>query len=58
MKPLIDMTEADGKDLFNNQFINKIVGQEVSTEFISAVEKQFYETCQNGPLTGYPMINC
>lgn len=39
MRPLIDLNEAEGKDIFNNQFINKIVGQDVSTEYISAVEK-------------------
>jgi hypothetical protein len=39
MKPLIDLGEAEGKDIFNNQFINKINGQEVPTEYISAVEK-------------------
>ena len=26
MKPLIDLQEAEGKDIFNNQFINKING--------------------------------
>ena len=48
----------DGKDLFQNLFVNKIVGQEVPTEFITAVEKQFYDSCNSGPLTQYPIINC
>ncbi len=58
MKPLLDIAESDGKDIFNNQFVNKIIGQDVPTEYIGAVEKQFYESCSSGPLTGYPMINC
>ena len=53
-----DSDKKEVKDLFVNEFKSTIVGTVVPQEYITAVEKQFHETCNKGPLTGYPMINC
>lgn len=42
---------------FGNQFVNKVVGGSVPIEYITAVEKAFYECVKKGPLTGYPVVN-
>lgn len=42
---------------FKNQFINKIVGTAIPNEYIPAIERAFYECCEKGPLTGYPVVN-
>jgi elongation factor G len=34
------------------------VGTSVPNEYISAVEKAFYECVIKGPLTNYPVVNC
>ena len=49
--------EIESSELFLNQFDSKIVGQNVPNEYVNAVEKQFYECCDKGPMTGYPIIN-
>lgn len=58
IKPLVSLEGPEGGDIFNNQFLNEIVGQEVPFEYINAIEKQFYMSCERGPLGGYPIINC
>ena len=40
-----------------NEFVNKVTGTSIPPEFISAVEKTFYDMCVKGPQTGYPVIN-
>lgn len=42
---------------FSNQFINKVIGGAIPNEYITAVEKAFYECVKKGPLTGYPVVN-
>lgn len=37
--------------------MNKIVGTSIPPEYISAVSKAFYDLCNKGPLTGYPVLN-
>lgn len=49
------ITNSDGE--FANQFVNKIIGQSIPNEYITAVEKGFYESVEKGPLTGYPVVN-
>jgi elongation factor G len=63
MEPIFDIKEDIGslekpKDLFVNEFKHTLTGTTLPQEYITAVEKQFHETTQRGPLTGYPMINC
>ena len=58
LEPINDLAEkSKDTDIFVNQFISKTVGENVPNEYIVAVEKQFYDSCAKGPLTGYPMIN-
>ena len=40
------------------EFVNKITGTSIPPEFITAVEKAFYDLVQKGPQTGYPVISC
>lgn len=40
-----------------NEFVNKIVGTSIPPEYIGAVQKAFYDLCNKGPLTGYPVLN-
>jgi elongation factor G len=59
ISPMLDIAEEQNmEELFQNQFLNKLQGMNIPTEFITAIEKQFYESCNKGPLTGYPIINC
>ena len=37
--------------------MNKISGTAIPPEYITAVEKAFYELTAKGPQTGYPVIN-
>ena len=53
MEPL---TDEAGE--FLNQFENKIVGATIPNEYITAIERQFHDSCTKGPLTGYPVVNC
>lgn len=48
---------ANEEGQFSNQFVNRIVGTTIPNEFITAVEKGFYESVEKGPLTGYPVVN-
>lgn len=63
MEPIHDLSsgqskDSKSKDVFVNEFKSTIVGTTLPQEYITSVEKQFHETCNKGPLTGYPMINC
>lgn len=42
---------------YRNQFSNKIIGATIPNEYIPAIERAFYECCEKGPLTGYPVVN-
>jgi elongation factor G len=50
----IDVEPAPGEGF---DFINKIKGGSVPTEFIPAVEKGVEEALENGPRAGYPMVD-
>lgn len=50
--------ENKTKDLFVNEFKHTLTGTTIPQEYITAVEKQFHDTCNRGPMTGYPIINC
>lgn len=56
MRPLYDINNKN-QDIFENHFKNEIVGTSISSEYITAIEKQFYYNCEKGPLAGYPIIN-
>jgi elongation factor G len=43
--------------VFGCQFENKVIGTNIPNEFITAVEKAFYDNINKGPLTGYPVVN-
>ena len=38
------------------EFVSKITGTVIPPEFITAVEKTFYDIVSKGPQTGYPVI--
>ena len=48
-------TEADS-NVFANEFISKVVGGAVPTEFIPACEKGFNEAASKGFLVGHPFV--
>jgi elongation factor G len=50
----IDIEPAPGEGF---DFINKIKGGSIPTEFIPAVEKGVEEALENGPRAGYPMVD-
>jgi elongation factor G len=50
----IDLEPAPGEGF---DFVNKIKGGAVPTEFIPAVEKGVEEATENGPRAGYPMVD-
>jgi elongation factor G len=50
----IDIEPAPGEGF---DFINKIKGGAIPTEFIPAVEKGVEEALENGPRAGYPMVD-
>jgi elongation factor G len=50
----IDVEPAPGEGF---DFINKIKGGAIPTEFIPAVEKGVEEALENGPRAGYPMVD-
>jgi elongation factor G len=50
----IDVAPAPGEGF---DFINKIKGGAIPTEFIPAVEKGVEEALENGPRAGYPMVD-
>jgi elongation factor G len=50
----IDVEPAPGEGF---DFINKIKGGAIPTEFIPAVEKGIEEALENGPRAGYPMVD-
>jgi elongation factor G len=50
----IDVEPAPGEGF---DFINKIKGGAIPTEFIPAVEKGVEEAMENGPRAGYPMVD-
>jgi elongation factor G len=50
----IDIEAAPGEGF---DFINKIKGGSIPTEFIPAVEKGIEEAMENGPRAGYPMVD-
>jgi elongation factor G len=50
----IDVEPAPGEGF---DFVNKVRGGAVPTEFIPAVEKGVEEAMENGPRAGYPMVD-
>jgi elongation factor G len=50
----IDLEPAPGEGF---DFVNKIKGGAIPTEFIPAVEKGVEEATENGPRAGYPMVD-
>src|SRR5205807_4211118 len=50
----IDLEPAPGEGY---DFVNKIKGGAIPTEFIPAVEKGIEEAMDNGPRAGYPMVD-
>ena len=50
----IDLEAAPGEGF---DFVNKIKGGSIPTEFIPAVEKGVEEAMENGPRAGYPMVD-
>jgi elongation factor G len=50
----IDVEPAPGEGF---DFINKIKGGAIPTEFVPAVEKGVEEALENGPRAGYPMVD-
>ncbi|MGO9899609.1 MAG: elongation factor G [Solirubrobacteraceae bacterium] len=50
----IDVEPAPGEGF---DFINKVKGGSIPTEFIPAVEKGVEEALENGPRAGYPMVD-
>jgi elongation factor G len=50
----IDLEPAPGEGF---DFVNKIKGGAIPTEFIPAVEKGIEEATENGPKAGYPMVD-
>ncbi|HEY6396685.1 MAG TPA: elongation factor G [Solirubrobacteraceae bacterium] len=50
----IDIEPAPGEGF---DFVNKIKGGSIPTEFIPAVEKGIEEAMENGPRAGYPMVD-
>jgi elongation factor G len=50
----IDVEPAPGEGF---DFVNKIKGGSIPTEFIPAVEKGVEEALENGPRAGYPMVD-
>ncbi|MBV9838752.1 MAG: elongation factor G [Solirubrobacterales bacterium] len=50
----IDIEPAPGEGF---DFVNKIRGGSIPTEFIPAVEKGVEEAMENGPRAGYPMVD-
>jgi elongation factor G len=50
----IDLEPAPGEGF---DFVNKVKGGAIPTEFIPAVEKGVEEATENGPRAGYPMVD-
>jgi elongation factor G len=50
----VDVEPAPGEGF---DFVNKIRGGSIPTEFIPAVEKGMEEAMENGPRAGYPMVD-
>jgi len=50
----IDLEPAPGEGF---DFVNKVKGGAIPTEFIPAVEKGIEEALENGPKAGYPMVD-
>ncbi len=50
----IDIEPAPGEGF---DFVNKVKGGAIPTEFIPAVEKGIEEATENGPRAGYPMVD-
>jgi elongation factor G len=50
----IDIEPAPGEGF---DFVNKVKGGSIPTEFIPAVEKGVEEAMENGPRAGYPMVD-
>jgi elongation factor G len=50
----INMEPAPGEGF---DFVNKVKGGSIPTEFIPAVEKGVEEALENGPRAGYPMVD-
>jgi elongation factor G len=50
----VDVEPAPGEGF---DFVNKIKGGSIPTEFIPAVEKGMEEAMENGPRAGYPMVD-
>lgn len=58
MEPIHDVyNQPKNKDIFVNEFKNNLVGMAIDPDYINAVEKEFYEITNKGPMTQYPIIN-
>jgi len=53
----LESIPLDDNAEYKNQFVNKIIGTSIPNEYIPAIEKAFYDCCEKGPLTGYPVVN-
>lgn len=53
----VDLLPPSEDGEYTNQFVNKVIGGSIPNEYVSAVEKAFYECVKKGPLTGYPVVN-
>lgn len=58
IEPIFDVyNQGKNKDIFVNEFKNNLVGMAIDPDYINAVEKEFYEVTNKGPMTQYPIIN-
>ena len=63
LEPTVTEEEAQAKaknndqTQFDNIFEDKTIGTNVPNEYKSAIENQFYESCDKGPLTNYPILS-
>lgn len=48
--------EATQTARFNNEFVSRVFGGAIPTEFLSACERGFLEGCAKGPLIGHPVV--
>lgn len=59
IEPLADWHAADGAAdgaRFNNEFLSRVFGGSVPTEFVPACEKGFVEAAGKGGLIGHPVV--
>lgn len=54
----MDGVEDESGNVVDCEFINKVTGGTVPTQYIPACEKAFYEALKKGFLIGHPIKNC